>query len=649
MITIFSNIFDKTPHYVSVDVAIDRIRKGKSAERIAEIRTQIDKDRANNLKKNLPSVCFSGKFNERVDSGLIEHSGFIVLDFDDVEDVDDFKRNLFTTEYIYACWVSPGGNGVKALVRIADGSRHREHFDALRELFPTVDRSGVNVSRVCYESYDPDILVRKNATVFTKLLSQTKVKSVEVVTDYTAIYQTIIKWLANRNDAFRTGERNSYIYKLASACCRYGIPEGNAVYLIVGSYAINNSSFSEQECVSAIKSAYKSPQNIFGSATMTNGVLVDSKSRDEVVISRSDDFYDPSVKAKDVLYGEDVKESAMQIYDSGREAVKPWGIPMLDKHFKRRKKEITLLSGIGNYGKGLWSKYLMLLRSIMFKEKWAIFAPEDNPAEEFYIDLVEMLLGASTDVANPSRPSRARYEWAYDWVSKHFFFLDPVSITPTPDYIKEKFLELIIKESVDGCVIDPFNQMANDYSKSGGRDDKYLETFLSDVQRFAQINNVYMDIVAHPKAMRKEGSQNYPMPGVFDLAGGAMWNNKVDNIMMYHRPNHQEDPTDPTAEVAFLKIKKQKITGIKGTITIEYDFRQRRFLFGGVDEMGKAVDKYLTPSQSSIPIPKPESQKVELDVEKYSMRPNNQFLKTETIYKEDYEQDETPTSDKAPF
>jgi hypothetical protein len=647
MITIFSNIFDKQPHYITVESAIERIRNGKSAARIDEIRSQIDKERANNLKKNLPSVCFSGKFSERVDSGLIEHSGYIVLDFDDVDDVELFKTNVFSTSFVYACWVSPGGNGVKALVRVADGSKHREHFDALREVFPSIDRSGVNVSRVCYESYDPHILVRERAEVFTKLVSVTRVKADEVVTDYTSIYQTIIKWLANRNDAFRTGERNSYIYKLASACCRYGIPEGNAVYLIVGSYAINNSSFSEQECVSAIKSAYKSPQNIFGSATMTNGVLVDSKSRDEVVISRSDDFYDPSVKAKDVLYGEDVKESAMQIYDSGREAVKPWGIPMLDKHFKRRKKEITLLSGIGNYGKGLWSKYLMLLRSIMFGEKWAIFAPEDNPAEEFYIDLVEMMLGGSIDIANPTRASRARYEWAYDWVSKHFFFLDPVSITPTPAYIKEKFLELIIKESVDGCVIDPFNQMANDYSKSGGRDDKYLETFLSDIQRFAQINNVYMDIVAHPKTMRKEGSQNYPMPGVFDLAGGAMWNNKVDNIAMYHRPNHQEDPTDPTAEVAFLKIKKQKITGTKGTITIEYDFKIRRFLFAGVDEMQVAIDRHLTPKQSSIEIPKPESQKVTLDVEKYNIQPNSSFLSN--VYPGDYEQDGSAVSDKPPF
>jgi hypothetical protein len=630
MITIFSNIFDKTPHYITVEAAITRIKNGKSKEKIEEVRSQIDKERANSLKKNLPSICFSGKFTDRLDNCLIEHSGYIVLDFDGIDDVEGFKTNLFKDEFIYSCWVSPGGNGVKALVKVAKGDRHREHFASLKEKYPLVDKSGVNVSRVCYESYDPNILVRSTPVVYTKYIEEVKVRSEEQVTDYSVIYQTIIKWLANKNDAFRTGERNSYIYKLASACCRFGIPEANAEYMIVGSYAIGNSSFSEKECVSAIKSAYKSTQNTFASATIQHGTLVDSKTYKEVEIPRGDDFYDPNVKAKDVMYGEDVKDKAMQIYDGGRENVMQWGIPMLDKHFKRRKKELTLLSGIGNYGKGLWSKYLMLMRSIKFGEKWAIFAPEDNPAEEFYIDLVEMMLGAGIDPSNHSRPSRMKYEWAYDWVSRHFFFLDPISITPTPAYIKEKFLELIIKEQVDGCVIDPFNQLSNDYSSTGGRDDKYLETFLSDMQRFAQINNVYMDIVAHPKTMRKDGAQNYPMPDVFDLAGGAMWNNKADNIMIYHRPNHQTDPNDPLAEVAFKKIKKQKITGVKGAIQIEYDFKIRRFLFEGKDEMQVAIDQKFTPVQQSI---------------NTTVKSNNNFLKT---YKDDYEQPEYP-NEPAPF
>lgn len=634
MITIFSNIFDKTPHYITVRKALERIKSGRSMDKVLEIRSQIDKERANNLKKNLPSICFSGKFTDRLDNCLIEHSGYIVLDFDDVDDVHTFKQDLFKHKHIYACWVSPGGNGVKALVKIADGKRHREHFTALKDMFPEVDKSGVNVSRVCYESYDKDILIRTEPVVFAQYIEEVRSVSETPVTDYSMIYQSIIKWLANKNEAFRTGERNSYIYKLASACCRFGIPQPNAEYMIVGSYAIGNSNFSEKECVSAIRSAYKSTQNVFASATIMQGNLVDLKTHKEVEVERGDDFYDPNVKAKDVMYGEDVKEKAMQIYDSGREEVMSWNIPLLDKHFKRRRKELTLLSGIGNYGKGLWSKYLMLLRSIKFGEKWAIFAPEDNPAEEFYIDLVEMLLGCGTQPGVADRPSRSRYEWAYDWVSKHFFFLDPVTITPTPSYIKEKFLELIIKEKVDGCVIDPFNQLANDYSSTGGRDDRYLETFLSDMQRFAQVNNIYMDIVAHPKSLRKDGAANYPMPDVFDLAGGAMWNNKADNIMIYHRPNHQTDPNDPLAEVAFKKIKKQKITGVKGTIQVEYLFKHRRFFFEGKDVMEQAVIDKFTPAQEVI---------------QYPLKPNESFLNKTTDPYTGFEQFETSDSSEVPF
>ena len=46
--------------------------------------------------------------------------------------------------------------GLKALVKIADTKKYREHFTALQEEL-NCDKSGINESRVCYESYDPDI------------------------------------------------------------------------------------------------------------------------------------------------------------------------------------------------------------------------------------------------------------------------------------------------------------------------------------------------------------------------------------------------------------------------------------------------------------------------------------------------------------
>jgi hypothetical protein len=50
--------------------------------------------------------------------------------------------------------------------------------------------------------------------------------------------------------------------------------------------------------------------------------------------------------------------------------------------------------------------------------------------------------------------------------------------------------------------------------------------------------------------------------------------------------------------------------------------------------------------QSSIPIPKSESQKVELDIEKYKIKENTSFLNT---YPDDDEYQVTNTNEEAPF
>ena len=110
--TIYRNIYSKDePHYISIDLALDRIKTGKSKELINEVRECLDKERANKIKLNLPSVCFSGQFKTRTDEGLIKHSRFLVLDFDEVEDLRDFQTEIISKDYVYACWISPRANG----------------------------------------------------------------------------------------------------------------------------------------------------------------------------------------------------------------------------------------------------------------------------------------------------------------------------------------------------------------------------------------------------------------------------------------------------------------------------------------------------------------------------------------------------------
>jgi hypothetical protein len=590
--TIFKNIFSKEPHFITVDKALERIKLGASKALVLDIRLALDKEKANKLKLNLPSICFSGKFGaDRKDEQLVAHSGFIVLDFDDISDLRDKQTEIIQKDFVYACWVSPSGNGLKALIKIADGKKHREHFQSLQEVFPEVDRSGINVSRVCYESFDPDIYVNDKAVVFTKAKKIEKIIVNEIETiDDSENFRRILKWLTNKNDAFVTGERNTYIFKLASACCRFGINEEAGLSLISAEYLVSND-FTMSEMRSAVKSGYRANRAIAGSAILQKEKLVNKTTNYEIDVKK--EFVDEkgeNYRVEDVVYGIDVKDKALLINQNGFDKVMGVGVPELDYLFKPKRGEITLLTGIGNYGKTAWQKSQLLSRIIMYGEKIATFSPEDTPAEEYFHDYVEMLLGCECTPFNPNRPANDIYEAAYDFISKHIFYISAEMLSPTPQYIKEKFLELIVQEKVDFCCIDPFNQMTNDYKGFGGRTDKYLETLLADFSRFAKKNDVYFWVIAHPKLMERDKSGNYKCPDVFDVNDGAMWNNKMDNITVYHRPFAQTDPTSSLAEFHSKKIKKKSV-GRKGFIMVEYIWDRRRFFIEGRDFIQEMLNK----------------------------------------------------------
>jgi hypothetical protein len=589
MVTIFRNIFSKEPNYITIDKALDRIKIGKSKKQCEEIRNAIDKERANELKKNLPSVCFSGKFgNNRKDEELIEHSGYIVLDFDNVENCKDKRLELSKHQFVKASWISPSGAGVKALVKIADTTKHKEHFQSLQELFPEIDKSGVNVSRVCYESFDVEIIINENVKPFKTTKKVEVVKEAQALATNSEVFDNILKWLSNRGDAFRTGERNLFLYKLASACCRFGLSENECELNFNTAFLTNDNDFTRSEAMRTIKSAYKANYASFGTAVFERDVLVTKTTRKEIEIN--EDIYNLEIKPKDVIFGEDVKQEALQIFNNGYESAMSTFIPEVDEHFKWKRGEITLLSGIGNYGKSTFLKYMILMQVIHEGRKFALFSPEDNPAAEFYHGLVEMYLGRNCTPNGINRPTQNEYERIYDFISKHIFYVYPKSIAPTPEYIKERFLELIIKEKIDGCIIDPFNQLTNDYNSHGGRSDKYLEFLLSDFSRFSQNNQVLFLIVAHPKALRKEkDNPNYPEPDVYDIADGAMWNNKMDNILIYHRPDRGENPESPLCTLSSKKIRRQNIIGKLGTINFELSRTVRRYIFNGRDYMQEVL------------------------------------------------------------
>ncbi len=253
----------KTAPKVSKDVShfLERIRIGKSRDLVEQIRTTPDKDKQQELKAQLPGVCFNGYFSSRSKAGFKKASGLMTLDFDDFKTTHEamaFKTKLSHDNHILSAWLSPR-MGVKALYRIPtvkDDAEFKSIFEQVQEKHPELDNSGKDVSRFCFESYDPNIYINLDAEVFIPEVREKEMPEIGEVTnlplqDQNEIAERLETWF---NGHYDRSQRNNSLFKLAAAFNDFGVPRSTAESYC---YRYSESGFSTREIEKVIDSAYK--------------------------------------------------------------------------------------------------------------------------------------------------------------------------------------------------------------------------------------------------------------------------------------------------------------------------------------------------------------------------------------------------------
>lgn len=273
-ITIFKNIFTITqPHHCDVSVAFGRIRTGSSKDLVKAIRQATSKPEQDRMKEKLPSICFSGKFNRRDDEELTEHSGLICLDFDKYDSsgqMQQDKQKFSADPYVMSVFISPRGNGLKVVVKIPrDPEKHKNYFYALKKHFsnPRWDDTSCNISRVCYESYDPLIYVNMDSEVWTEAEEleyrevnrhvdrpTISIKSEEKIVDI------LEKWW-RRKYPMNTGNRNNNAYIFAMAMNDFGVQRDMTVSVLM---EYLEADFDQKEILKIVRSAYDNNQDKHG-------------------------------------------------------------------------------------------------------------------------------------------------------------------------------------------------------------------------------------------------------------------------------------------------------------------------------------------------------------------------------------------------
>ena len=186
-VSYFPNKTSQATQSMTLREVLSIIQSNKFEMLISELRRfkqEGNDELANRIKSNLPAVTFCATFEGRRLSNAYSHyNNLLVIDIDklDATEMDSVEGCLAKDPYVMTYWKSPSGNGWKGLVPLqyAEGAidmdvneRHREAFVYVEDYFRTryqieLDSSGKDITRLCFFSWDPDLVIKDDVSPIT--------------------------------------------------------------------------------------------------------------------------------------------------------------------------------------------------------------------------------------------------------------------------------------------------------------------------------------------------------------------------------------------------------------------------------------------------------------------------------------------------
>ena len=276
--TIFKNftvpVEKKSLLLIGKDIISDKYKT--EVEEIRNLIAQGNKAEADNKKKQLLAFTPSAVFTEKRQMPFLEmYSGFVHLDFDKLtpEQLQTAFAIISKISYTSLCFISPSGNGLKVFVEVSTELEHHDiaylqvqkYYEDATGL--KADPSCKDVTRLCFMSHDPNAYRTIQNEKFIVALpqfiqeqqSQTPTAIAPVVPIETAepedlnitfLFNQQIQF-TNQKASYTDGNRNNYIYLLASNCNRVGLSQSDTEILCTQHFDLP-----EREIKTAVNSAY---------------------------------------------------------------------------------------------------------------------------------------------------------------------------------------------------------------------------------------------------------------------------------------------------------------------------------------------------------------------------------------------------------
>ena len=283
IVSIFKNFNEVVQNQKIIEVLED-IKTDKYKNVITYLRKSLAESKMEayeRAKKSLPaftpSACFKGG---RKLEFITAYTQMVVLDIDKLskEQLTNAKALASQSPYTFASFTSPSGNGLKIFVKVnSSQENHKDAFLALQKYYEEllalpIDKSGKDVTRLCFVSFDTDLFLNENASVFpiistedlrpfieqnSEAIDEPKIEDFSSLnfqhpsSDFLPIYEHCVRF-TEKKESYINGNRNNFVHLLACNLNRKGVPLPASMGFILSDY-----NYDAQEVMTTVNSAYK--------------------------------------------------------------------------------------------------------------------------------------------------------------------------------------------------------------------------------------------------------------------------------------------------------------------------------------------------------------------------------------------------------
>ncbi|WP_347881118.1 VapE domain-containing protein, partial [Empedobacter sp. GD03797] len=242
---------------------VTEIKEGTYKSQILYLRKSLEQGKMEpyeKAKKSLLAFTPSATFKEgRKLDYLQNYNQIIVLDIDKVEKnkLAEIKQKAIELSTTFVAFISPSNNGLKLFVKVSTNQdEHKNTYNIIKEFYEKeleieIDKSGKDITRLCFYSYDPEIFFNPNADIFLVTeRSRSAESNISNLNTPDLLYDHCVRFTKQKMD-YVEGNRNNFVHQLACNLNRKGISYAEALGFILSDYNYN-----EIEVMNAVKSAY---------------------------------------------------------------------------------------------------------------------------------------------------------------------------------------------------------------------------------------------------------------------------------------------------------------------------------------------------------------------------------------------------------